>query len=205
MRVVILKKSVLFLAFVLLGACGDQSNTSAASSAKVETTSAVVEVKKAVDSDGHNGILFSMSQKDLEALGFKCKPFDNAPLKKLGLGIVIDNIICRHPDMVGQAFGQSLANYDVSLTAAGDKILFIDAKITSSIRRIDDLLAVGARVQEFYPIEIEQKKQPPEWEKVIYNMRYRKEDGSMITLEYSDLSREYKMTMHPKGTYKGQY
>ena len=76
--------------------------------------------------DGHNGVKFSMTQQQVEAMGFMCNPHTKPDRSSLAT--------CRHMDMTGTAFSVPTRNYAVVI--GNDKrVSFIGA----------DLIAVRMR------------------------------------------------------------
>lgn len=95
--------------------------------------------------DGHNGINFTFTQKDVESLGFVCKP----PKKES------DNFSakCLHMNMRGEVFGYSANNYEVTI----GKNKKVDSIKTELIGRFDhaEYLRVNEKAEYFFPIKNE--------------------------------------------------
>lgn len=91
--------------------------------------------------DGHNGIKFNMTQKQLEKMGFICNP--NTDAKQL---FIAD---CRHMDMTGVAFNIPAQNYSVSI-GKNKRVATILADLIG-IRTLDDYIALIVNISEFFP------------------------------------------------------
>ncbi|MCX6068221.1 MAG: hypothetical protein NT121_21135 [Chloroflexi bacterium] len=93
--------------------------------------------------DGHNGIKFEMTQKQVEALGFVCNPPKKPSSDKLAE--------CHHMDMTGVAFGYPMQDYEVSI-GASNNVDSIKAKL-NGVRSLADVLELHEKVKNFFPIE----------------------------------------------------
>lgn len=90
--------------------------------------------------DGHNGIRFNMTQRDVEAKGFVC-----APPKKEGREIAV----CRHMELTGTAFGVATQNYEVTI-GPDKRVADIRADLVG-IRTVPEYLNLLSKVQDFFP------------------------------------------------------
>lgn len=91
--------------------------------------------------DGHNGITFNMSQRQVEKKGFICQS-----QTKDRLGIIAR---CLHMDMTGVAFGVPTQNYEVEIDS-NKRVASIQADLIG-IRTLADYLALHNRIDKFFP------------------------------------------------------
>lgn len=91
--------------------------------------------------EGHNGIKFDMTQKQIESLGFICNPSDK-PKK-------FDISTCRHMDMTGVAFGVPTGNYVVTI-GSDERVADIRADL-SGISKTQDYFALLTNISGFFP------------------------------------------------------
>lgn len=91
--------------------------------------------------DGHSGISFSMSQKDIEALGFVCQPPNKNETR------------CFNDSYKGDAFGYPTTGYEVDI---GDKntVRHIKTKLSGkiSLADYDDLCK---KIEQIFPTKNE--------------------------------------------------
>ncbi len=95
--------------------------------------------------DGHNGITFKMTQKQVEAKGFVCNP------EKERKDIIA---VCNHMEMTGTAFGNPTENYEVSI-GANKKVNEIKADLVGFSTSIESYLALTLKMEKFFPIKDE--------------------------------------------------
>lgn len=93
--------------------------------------------------DGHNGIRFDMTQKQIEAKGFTCNP----PKEKRGSIVAI----CHHMDMTGIAFGIPAQDYEVRI-GPSKRVDEIQAELTG-VRSIEDISSLHRKVEDFFPVK----------------------------------------------------
>lgn len=91
--------------------------------------------------DGHNGIRFDMTQKQLESKGFICHP--NNKEERLTIAT------CKHMDMSGVAFSLPTQNYEVQI-GSDKRVAWIRADI-SGIHSMADYIALVTNISEFFP------------------------------------------------------
>lgn len=91
--------------------------------------------------DGHNGIRFDMTQKDLEAKGFVCR----APKAKQ----TNDLAECQHMDFTGVAFGFPTNDYRIFIGSNG-KVDRIIASFSGNFSYTDSL-SLGHKIEHFFP------------------------------------------------------
>lgn len=91
--------------------------------------------------DGHNGIRFDMTQKQVEAKGFTCNP----PKEKIGNIVAL----CHHMDMTGVAFGIPAQDYEVRI-GPSKRVDVIKAELTG-VRSIEDIFSLHRKVENFFP------------------------------------------------------
>lgn len=91
--------------------------------------------------DGHNGIRFEMTQKDLEEKGFVCNPPKEPKIHIRAL--------CEHMDMTGIAFGFPTKDYRIIIGPSGyvDKI---GAHFSGRIS-MADYLGLSSKIEHFFP------------------------------------------------------
>jgi len=97
--------------------------------------------------DGHNGITFGMSQKQVEAKGFVCNPSSDAERKDI-------IAVCNHMEMTGTAFGNPRGNYEVSI-GTNKKVNEIKADLVGFSTSIESYLALTLKLEKFFPIKDE--------------------------------------------------
>jgi len=91
--------------------------------------------------DGHNGIKFSMTQQQVEQLGFICNTSDNSEKSYLAR--------CKHMDMTGAAFSVPTRNYEVTI-GKDKRVSSIGADLVG-VRSLADYLELHTRISEFFP------------------------------------------------------
>lgn len=89
--------------------------------------------------DGHNGIKFSMTQKQLEGMGFICNPETRPEIIAT----------CKHMDMTGTAFSVPARNYKVEI-GKDKRVAIIDADLVGN-RSAPDYRALISNISEFFP------------------------------------------------------
>jgi hypothetical protein len=94
--------------------------------------------------DGHNGIRFDMKQKDIEAIGFVCKP-RNEKVNHI-------HVECNHMDMTGVAFGFPTKDYSVAIGSTG-KVTFISSNFSGNITT-SDYLGLNSKIELFFPNKV---------------------------------------------------
>lgn len=92
-------------------------------------------------SDGHNGILFKMTQKQVEKKGFVCNPIKNKS--------DTDIADCRHMNMTGNAFGYPTKDYRV-IIGPSKKVDMIVAKFSGRITT-DQYYDLQYKIEHFFP------------------------------------------------------
>jgi hypothetical protein len=92
-------------------------------------------------SEGHNGILFNMTQKQVEGKGFVCNP----PEEKSDTTIAV----CNHIDMTGIAFGYPTKDYEVRI-GPSKKVDTIRASFSGEITS-DQYFDLHSRIPLFFP------------------------------------------------------
>lgn len=95
--------------------------------------------------DGHNGITFKMTQKQVEAKGFVCNP------EKERKDVIA---VCNHMEMTGTAFGNPTENYEVSI-GTNKKVNEIKADLVGFSTSIESYLALTLKIEKFFPIKDE--------------------------------------------------
>lgn len=95
--------------------------------------------------DGHNGITFKMSQKQVEAKGFVCNP------EKEKKDIIA---VCNHMEMRGTAFGNPTENYEVSI-GTNKKVNEIKADLVGFSTSIESYIDLTLKIEKFFPIKDE--------------------------------------------------
>lgn len=95
--------------------------------------------------DGHNGITFKMTQKQVEAKGFVCSPETE---RKYIISV------CNHMEMTGTAFGNPTGNYEVSI-GTNKKVSEIKADLVGFSTSIESYLALTLKLEKFFPIKDE--------------------------------------------------
>lgn len=95
--------------------------------------------------DGHNGITFKMTQKQVEAKGFVCNS------EKERKDIIA---VCNHMEMTGTAFGNPTENYEVSI-GTNKKVNEIRADLVGFSASIESYLALTLKIEKFFPIKDE--------------------------------------------------
>jgi hypothetical protein len=93
--------------------------------------------------DGHNGIKFNMSQRQVEAKGFSC----TSETKDKDIIAV-----CHHMDMTGIAFGYPTGNYEVSI-GTNKKVDVIKVELVNFRANIPTYMDLTQKVKNFFPIE----------------------------------------------------
>lgn len=95
----------------------------------------------AIASDGHNGIRFDMTQKQVEAKGFVCN----------STAEVTSSVIaqCRHMDMTGVAFGFPTKDYRVSIGRT-KRVDMIGADFSARIGTAD-YFSLHEKIAHFFP------------------------------------------------------
>lgn len=91
--------------------------------------------------DGHNGITFKMTQKQVEAKGFVCNP------EKERKDVIA---VCNHMEMKGAAFGNPTENYEVSI-GINKKVDGIKAELVGFSANVEDYLELTMKIQKFFP------------------------------------------------------
>lgn len=91
--------------------------------------------------EGHNGIRFDMTQKDVEAKGFVCRP-----PKPASKGLSAE---CKHMDFTGVAFDYPTANYTISIGESGT-VNLINADFSGNLR-YSDYQNIAFKVKHFFP------------------------------------------------------
>ncbi|MDP3005303.1 hypothetical protein [Methylotenera sp.] len=91
--------------------------------------------------DGHNGITFKMTQKQIEAKGFVCNP------EKEGKDIIA---VCNHMEMKGTAFGIQTENYAVHI-GTNKKVDEIKAELIGFSANVEDYIELTMNIQKFFP------------------------------------------------------
>lgn len=95
--------------------------------------------------DGHNGITFKMTQKQVEAKGFVCNP------EKDHKDIIA---VCNHMEMKGNAFGIPTENYEVRI-GNNKRVEEISADLVDFSASIESYIDLTLKVQKFFPIKDE--------------------------------------------------
>ena len=91
--------------------------------------------------DGHNGIKFSMTQQQLEGMGFICNPNTKSERSSFAT--------CKHMDMTGAAFSVPTRNYEVEI-GSDKRVSSIRADLVG-IRSTADYLALLTNISGFFP------------------------------------------------------
>jgi len=116
----------------------------------------------------HNGIKFDMSQKQVEAMGFVCKPEEDRHHTTIAK--------CKHSKMTGTAFDYRTKNYRLSISTSG-KVGVIFAEIvgmpyweynTSSQQLTQDLFS---KIQKTFPIKADSRGVPGSYVNSEWNTR----------------------------------
>lgn len=94
--------------------------------------------------DGHNGIKFDMTQKQLESKGFICNPEPKPDMTITK---------CKHMDMTGVAFSVPTQNYTVHI-GRDNHVAIISADLVG-VRRYEDYTHLLNTVSEFFPTKDE--------------------------------------------------
>ena len=102
---------------------------------------AAISSSLAIASDGHNGIRFDMTQKQIEAKGFVCNP----PEEKTP-DVIAE---CQHMDMTGVAFGFPTKDYRI-LIGPTKKVDMIGAEFSGRIGT-EDYLSLHRKIEHFFP------------------------------------------------------
>ena len=95
--------------------------------------------------DGHNGITFKMTQKQVEAKGFVCN--SEKRLKNI-------IAVCNHMEMTGIAFGYPTENYEVRI-GANKKVNAIQADLVGFSTSIENYIDLMLKIEKFFPIKDE--------------------------------------------------
>lgn len=98
-----------------------------------------------IASDGHNGIRFDMTQKQVEAKGFVCNP----PEEKKS-DVVAE---CQHMDMTGVAFGFPTKDYRI-LIGSTKKVDMIGAEFSGRVGT-EDYFSLHRKIEHFFPKKYE--------------------------------------------------
>lgn len=122
--------------------------------------------------DGHNGITFNMTQRQVETKGFIC----DSETKSEGTIIAT----CRHMDMTGAAFGVPTQNYEVGI-GPNKRVASIKADLVG-IRSLADYLALHTRIGQFFPKKDEQRSFA---DRGVRRDFWRDKDNSGISLFFS--------------------
>jgi hypothetical protein len=123
--------------------------------------------------DGHNGIRFNMSQKDVEGKGFVCSPPKKSDTREVA--------VCKHMELSGTAFGVPTQNYEVSI-GPDKRVARIRADLVG-IRSAQDYLSLLNRVQEFFPVKDEARTQRVQGQ--FMNDTRRAPDNSAVSVFYA--------------------
>ncbi len=91
--------------------------------------------------DGHNGITFKMTQKQVEAKGFVCNPETERK------DIIA---VCNHMEMKGSAFGIPTENYEISI-GSNKRVDEIRAEFVGFTVNVENYVALTLRLQKFFP------------------------------------------------------
>lgn len=91
--------------------------------------------------DGHNGIRFDMTQKQVETKGFVCNP-----PKERKPTVIAE---CLHMDMSGVAFGFPTKDYRI-LIGSTKKVDMIGAEFVGHIGT-EDYLSLHSKIEHFFP------------------------------------------------------
>lgn len=97
--------------------------------------------------DGHNGITFKMTQKQVEAKGFVC----NSEKKRTDIIAV-----CSHMEMKGSAFGIPTANYEVGI-GTNKKVDEIRADLVGFSASIANYVDLTSKIEKFFPNKDEKR------------------------------------------------
>jgi hypothetical protein len=95
--------------------------------------------------DGHNGIRFSMTQQQVEAMGFISNANTGPERSFLAT--------CKHMDMAGVAFSLPTRNYEVEIGNDG-RVSSIQADLVG-VRSAGDYRALLNNISEFFPTKDE--------------------------------------------------
>ncbi|WP_418647783.1 hypothetical protein ACNQFN_01775 [Thauera butanivorans] len=91
--------------------------------------------------EGHNGITFDMTQKQVEAKGFVCNESETS-----NTDIILD---CSHMEMTGTAFGLPTKNYEVSI-GKSKKVIRISVDFGGNVN-IQSYLNLTTQIGNFFP------------------------------------------------------
>jgi len=91
--------------------------------------------------DGHNGITFKMTQKQVEAKGFVCNPETERK------DIIA---VCNHMEMKGSAFGFPTENYEIGI-GSNKRVDEIRADLVGFTANVENYLALTLKIQKFFP------------------------------------------------------
>lgn len=95
--------------------------------------------------NGHNGINFDMSQKEVEKLGFVCNPpKEKDPDTKAN---------CEHMDMTGVAFGFPTRDYRVRIGSSG-KVDMISSEFSVNLSTAE-YIRLHSKIEHFFPTKDE--------------------------------------------------
>ncbi|PTQ85288.1 hypothetical protein [Agitococcus lubricus] len=95
----------------------------------------------AIAFDGHNGISFDMTQKQVEAKGFVCHP----PQEK-NPSVIAE---CQHTNMTGVAFGFPTKDYQISIGPT-KKVDMIGADFSGRISK-KDYVGLFRKIEQLFP------------------------------------------------------
>ena len=121
--------------------------------------------------DGHNGILFEMTQAQIESKGFICNP------TTIGEKVVTR---CKHMDMTGVAFSVPTNNYEVQIGADGH-VDSIQSDLLG-IRSTADYLALLGNISGFFPAKDESRNLHSQGVMMDW---WRANNGAAISVFYS--------------------
>lgn len=93
--------------------------------------------------NGHNGIKFDMTKKQIEAMGFSCVVPEDGTKDYLSE--------CRHIEMSGNVFGFGTNNYKVKI-GLNKRVATISADLLG-IRTSEQYLELLVKVRDFFPVE----------------------------------------------------
>lgn len=97
--------------------------------------------------EGHNGITFDMTQKQVEAKGFVCNESRSS-----NTNIILD---CNHMEMTGTAFGLPTKNYNVSI-GKSKKVIRIGAEFGGNVN-MQSHLNLSTQIGNFFPKKLADK------------------------------------------------
>ncbi len=120
--------------------------------------------------DGHNGIKFDMTKKQVEEKGFFCNP------PKRPDPLVIAE--CHHMDMTGVAFGIPAKDYEVRI-GTSNRVDEIKAELIG-LRSLSDVIELHQKIEKLFPTKDEAGTHS---EKGMYTRdEWRAKDNSGVSL-----------------------